>query len=100
MTLETIPTAAAVIGSGSVVGAHRVDSAWSRKLLVSQTGRRYSQEELFESQRNLYESDLYRFATVTSIRHETPAGAVGAPGGAGQREQTEPGSRWAGLCNL
>jgi outer membrane protein insertion porin family len=64
VTLEADPDGAAVIGRISVVGAHRVDTAVVRKLLVSRTGRRYSQEELFESQRNLYESDLFRFATV------------------------------------
>jgi outer membrane protein assembly complex protein YaeT len=64
VALETIPDGRAVIGSVTVVGAQRVDSGVARKLLVSHTGRRYSQEELFESQRNLYESDLYRFATV------------------------------------
>jgi outer membrane protein assembly complex protein YaeT len=64
VTLEADPDGAAVIGQISVVGAHRVDTAVVRKLLVSRTGRRYSQEELFESQRNLYESDLFRFATV------------------------------------
>jgi outer membrane protein assembly factor BamA len=31
---------------------------------VARPGRRYSQEELFQSQRNLYESDLFRFASV------------------------------------
>jgi outer membrane protein insertion porin family len=64
VTLEADPDGAAVIGRISVVGAHRVDTAVVRKFLVSRTGRRYSQEELFESQRNLYESDLFRFATV------------------------------------
>ena len=64
VTLETEPDGRAVIGDITVVGAHRVDSAVVRKLLVSHTGRRFSQEELFESQRNLYESDLFRFATV------------------------------------
>jgi outer membrane protein assembly complex protein YaeT len=64
VTLETDPDGRAVIGPIEVVGAHRVDSAVVRKLLVSRTGRRYSQEELFESQRNLYESDLFRFASV------------------------------------
>jgi outer membrane protein assembly complex protein YaeT len=64
VTLEADPDGAAVIGRISVVGAHRVDTAVVRKLLVSRTGRRYSQEELFESQRNLYESDLFRLATV------------------------------------
>jgi outer membrane protein insertion porin family len=64
VTLEADPDGAAHIGRINVVGAHRVDTAVVRKLLVSRTGRRYSQEELFESQRNLYESDLFRFATV------------------------------------
>ena len=53
-----------MIGRIRVIGAHAVDTALVRKLLVSRTGRRYSQEELFQSQRNLYESDLFRFATV------------------------------------
>ncbi|HEV7366163.1 MAG TPA: BamA/TamA family outer membrane protein [Gemmatimonadales bacterium] len=64
VTLEADPDGEAVIGRITVVGAHRVDTAVVRRLLVSRTGRRYSQEELFESQRNLYESDLFRFATV------------------------------------
>jgi outer membrane protein insertion porin family len=64
VTLEADPDGRAVIGRIDVVGAQRVDTAVVRKLLVARTGRRYSQEELFESQRNLYESDLFRFATV------------------------------------
>ncbi len=64
VTLEADPGRRAVIGRIAVVGAQRVDTAVVRSLLVSGTGRRYSQEELFESQRNLYESDLFRFVTV------------------------------------
>jgi outer membrane protein assembly factor BamA len=64
VTLEADPDGRAVIGPIEVIGAQRVDSSVVRSLLVSRTGRRYSQEELFESQRNLYESDLFRFATV------------------------------------
>jgi outer membrane protein insertion porin family len=64
VTLEAEPDGRAVIGSIRVIGTHRVDTAVVRKLLVARTGRRFSQEELFESQRNLYESDLFRFATV------------------------------------
>ena len=64
VALEADPDGRAVIGRIEVIGAKRVDSSVVRKLLVSRTGRRYSQEELFESQRNLYESDLFRFATV------------------------------------
>ncbi len=64
VTLDVTPGRRAVIGSIKVVGAQRVDSSLVRKLLVSRPGRRYSQEELFQSQRNLYESDLFRFAAV------------------------------------
>ena len=64
VTLDAYPGRRASIGSIQVVGTQRVDTAVVRKLLVARTGRRYSQEELFESQRNLYESDLFRFAIV------------------------------------
>jgi outer membrane protein assembly complex protein YaeT len=64
VTLEADPDGWAVIGRIEVVGASRVDTTVVRQLLVARTGRRYSEEELFESQRNLYESDLFRFATV------------------------------------
>jgi outer membrane protein insertion porin family len=64
VTLEAEPDGRAVIGGIRVIGAQRVDTALIRQLLVSRPGRRYSQEELFQSQRNLYESDLFRFATV------------------------------------
>jgi outer membrane protein insertion porin family len=64
VTLEADPNGRAVIGRISVIGSDGVDTAVVRKLLVARTGRRFSQEELFESQRNLYESDLFRFATV------------------------------------
>ena len=64
VSLEVAPGRSALIGRIRVVGAQRVDSSLVRKLLVARPGRRYSQEELFQSQRNLYESDLFRFASV------------------------------------
>jgi len=64
VSLDVAPGRRAVIGRITVVGAMRVDSSLVRKLLVARPGRRYSQEELFQSQRNLYESDLFRFASV------------------------------------
>ncbi len=64
VSLDVAPGRRAVIGRTTVVGATRVDSSLVRKLLVSRRGRQYSQEELFQSQRNLYESDLFRFASV------------------------------------
>jgi outer membrane protein insertion porin family len=64
VALDVAPGPRALIGAITVVGARRVDTSLVRKLLVARPGRRYSQEELFQSQRNLYESDLFRFATV------------------------------------
>jgi outer membrane protein insertion porin family len=64
VSFEVAPGRRAVIGRIRVVGAQRVDSSLVRKLLVARPGRRYSLEELFQSQRNLYESDLFRFASV------------------------------------
>ncbi|HEU5303384.1 MAG TPA: BamA/TamA family outer membrane protein [Gemmatimonadales bacterium] len=64
VTLEVAPGNRAVIGPVRVVGARRVDTSLVRRLLVAHPGRRYSQDELFQSQRNLYESDLFRFASV------------------------------------
>ncbi len=62
--LESVPGRRAVIGDVRVVGAQRVSPSLVRNLLVARGGRRYSQDELLQSQRNLYRSDLFRFATV------------------------------------
>jgi outer membrane protein insertion porin family len=64
VTLDVATGKRAVIGPIRVVGARRIDSSLVRRLLVARPGRRYSQDELFQSQRNLYESDLFRFASV------------------------------------
>jgi outer membrane protein assembly complex protein YaeT len=64
VTLDAEPDGRAVVGGIKVIGAQRVDTSLVRKLMVARPGRRYSQEELFQSQRNLYDSDLFRFATV------------------------------------
>lgn len=64
VALDVAPGRRAFIGPITVVGAQRIDSSLVRKLLVARPGRRYSHEELFQSQRNLYESDLFRFASV------------------------------------
>jgi outer membrane protein assembly factor BamA len=64
VTLDAVPGDRAVIGQVDVRGTNRIDTALVRKLLVARPGRRYSQDELFQSQRNLYQSDLFRYATV------------------------------------
>jgi outer membrane protein assembly complex protein YaeT len=64
VSLDVHPGVRAVIGAVTVNGERRVDSAVVLNLLAAQRGRRYSQEDLFRSQRNLYDSDLFRFASV------------------------------------
>ena len=79
VSLDIAPGRRAVIGRIKVVGAIRVDSSLVRKLLVARPGRRYSQEELFQSQRNLYESDLFRFASVNIDSAAFQPGADSVP---------------------
>ena len=64
VTFETVPGKRAVIGNVEVTGTNRISPQIVRNLLISRPGRLYSQDELFQSQRNLYASDLFRFATV------------------------------------
>ena len=54
----------AVFGTARVIGAKRVAPGLVRALLVARPGRPYSQDQLFQSQRNLYSSELFRYATV------------------------------------
>jgi outer membrane protein insertion porin family len=64
VTLDVVPGKRALVGRVDVVGTNRVEPELVRKLLISRPGRLYSQDELLQSQRNLYQSDLFRFATV------------------------------------
>src|SRR5262245_38641324 len=62
--LEAVAGKRAVVGDVRVVGANRAEPSVVRNLLVSRPGRRYSEDELVQSQRNLYDSDLFRYARV------------------------------------
>jgi outer membrane protein insertion porin family/translocation and assembly module TamA len=64
VTFDAVPGRNAAIGTVNVVGTNRIEPQLVRNLLVSRPGRPYSQDELYQSQRNLYSSDLFRFATV------------------------------------
>lgn len=64
VALDAEPGTPALIGGIRVVGNQRIEPRLIRNLLVARPGRGYSQDELFQSQRNLYASDLFRFATV------------------------------------
>jgi outer membrane protein assembly complex protein YaeT len=77
--LETVPGGRAVVGDVRVVGTRRIEPTLVRNLLVSRAGRRYSQDELVQSQRNLYDSDLFRYATVNIDSAAYRAGADSVP---------------------
>jgi len=79
VTLEVAPGHRAVIGSIEVVGTKRVEPDLVRNLMAARPGRRYSQDELFQSQRNLYQSDLFRFATVNIDSAKFQPGADSVP---------------------
>jgi outer membrane protein assembly factor BamA len=79
VNLEVDPSNRAVIGGVEVVGVRRIDTSLVRDLLVSRPGRRYSQDELLLSQQNLYQSDLFRYATVNIDSAEFQAGAETVP---------------------
>jgi outer membrane protein assembly factor BamA len=79
VTLEVDPSRRAGIGGVDVVGVRRIDTALVRDLLVARPGRRYSQDELLLSQQNLYNSDLFRYATVNIDSADFQPGADTVP---------------------
>jgi len=56
--------APAVIGSIKVEGTSAVDSSFTRSLLAARPGRMFRYADLYQSQLNLYQSGLFRYATV------------------------------------
>jgi outer membrane protein assembly complex protein YaeT len=64
VTLNTVPGVRAVVGAVHVEGNRRLDSASVVHLMEARPGRLFSQEDLFASQRNLYNSDHFRLASV------------------------------------
>ncbi len=78
VTFDAAPGRRARIGEVSVVGTNRIDPQVVRNLLITRRGRLYSQDEMFQSQRNLYSSDLFRYATVNvdTIKYRPDADSV------------------------
>jgi outer membrane protein assembly factor BamA len=78
VAFDAVPGKNETIGEVSVVGTNRIEPQTVRNLLVSRPGRTFSQDELYQSQRNLYSSDLFRFATVNidSARFDPSADSV------------------------
>lgn len=64
VALQIEPGVLSVIGEIQVEGTNTVDSSFVRSLLATAPGRRFSSKDVGHSQRNLYRSELFRFATV------------------------------------
>lgn len=62
---EVDPGPAATVGASHLVGLREVDSGTVRRLLVAQPGQPFAQRDLTESQRILYRTELFSFASVT-----------------------------------
>lgn len=65
VALEVVPGVKARLGGIRVEGVTRMDTALVEGLVPLRPGRPYQQSELFRAQRNLYLSELFRFASVT-----------------------------------
>jgi outer membrane protein insertion porin family len=64
VAFDVIPGEPAVFGQARVEGAVRLDTAVVRDLLYARPGRPFSEADLFQSQRNLYKTDLVRSVSV------------------------------------
>ena len=65
VSLEAVPGPRSEFGAVTVQGAKKVDTTFIRQLLPARPGQRFSQQDIFQSQRKLYQTQLFRFATVT-----------------------------------
>jgi len=59
-----VPGSRARIGDITIAGAASVDAGTVRRFLAVRSGDWFSQDALYESQRSLYQTDLFRFASV------------------------------------
>jgi outer membrane protein assembly factor BamA len=65
VTFDVIPGRRAIVGGVAVTGTERTTPGTVVSLLTARPGEEYSRDDLFESQRNLYNSDLFRLAAVS-----------------------------------
>ncbi len=77
--LEVVPGPYAAFGAVRVEGAEDVDTTYIRQLLATRPGSRFSQQDIFQSQRKLYQTQLFRFATVTIDSHPLHRRQRGGP---------------------
>ena len=79
VTLEVVPGPLSRIRSVRVEGESPIDTSFVRKMVPARPGRLFSQDELFISQRNLYRTELFSFASVQIDSTEFPPGDSTVP---------------------
>jgi outer membrane protein assembly complex protein YaeT len=62
--LDVYPGLRSTVGPVRVTGTRAVDSSVVLSLLATRQGNPFSQDDLFRSQRNLYQTELFSFAAV------------------------------------
>lgn len=78
LTLDVAAGRRARFGGARVEGAKDVDTTFIRQLLSTRKGQRFVQNDMFQSQRKLYQTELFRLATVTidSTKYSGDSSAV------------------------
>ncbi len=79
VTLDVVPGPLSTIESIRVEGESPIDTSFVRKMVPARPGRLFSQEELFISQRNLYRTELFQFASVQIDSASFPSGDSSVP---------------------
>ncbi len=78
VSLDVAPGPYSRFGSIRVEGATKVDTTFIRQLLSTRPGQPFAQQDIFQSQRKLYQTELFRLATVTidSSRYQVDSAVV------------------------
>ncbi|MEP7325437.1 MAG: BamA/TamA family outer membrane protein [Gemmatimonadota bacterium] len=77
VTFEVQPGPRSTIGTIRVDGTSPIDTSFVRRMVPARTGRLFSQDELFISQRNLYRTELFQFSSVgIDSAHYQPTDSV------------------------
>lgn len=78
VSLDVAPGRYSVFGPIRVEGATKVDTTFIRQLLSTRPGEPFAQQDIFQSQRKLYQTELFRLATVTidSSRYQADSAVV------------------------
>ena len=77
VTLEAIPGPQVRVSEVAIHGLTKVDTATVRGMLSVRPGDRFRQEGLYQSQRDLYGTGLFRYANVLLVDSLAPSGTVG-----------------------